>query len=68
MTPSKANQEAQRLTTAGFDAFVEDAMVLGERWYRVRVGHYATEREATTAAGQLQQMLENGIWVARVGG
>jgi septal ring-binding cell division protein DamX len=67
VTPSKANQEAQRLTAAGYDAFVEDAMVSGETWHRVRVGRYATEKEAATAASQLQQMLENGIWVARVG-
>ncbi len=67
MTPSKANEEVQRLTTAGFDAFVEDASVSGEQWYRVRVGRYDTEREAANAASQLQQMLEDGIWVARVG-
>ncbi|MBM2840377.1 MAG: hypothetical protein HW412_905 [Bacteroidetes bacterium] len=67
VTPSKANQEAQRLSAAGFDAFVEDATISGETWHRVRVGHYATEREAATASSQLQEMLEDGIWVARVG-
>jgi septal ring-binding cell division protein DamX/nucleoid DNA-binding protein len=67
MTPSKANEEVNRLSTAGFDAFVEDGNVSGEKWYRVRVGRYATEKEAAAAASQLQQMLENGIWVARVG-
>ena len=67
LTPAKANQEAQRLAEAGFDAFVEDASVFGEVWHRVRVGRYTTEKEAATAASQLQQMLEDGIWVARVG-
>jgi hypothetical protein len=67
VTPSKANAEVQRLTEGGFDAFVEDAVVFGEKWYRVRVGHYTTEKEAALAASQLQQMLENGIWVARAG-
>jgi septal ring-binding cell division protein DamX len=67
MTPSKANEEVNRLSTAGFDAFVEDGNVSGEKWYRVRVGRYATEKEAAAAASKLQQMLENGIWVARVG-
>jgi septal ring-binding cell division protein DamX/nucleoid DNA-binding protein len=67
MTPSKANEEVNRLSTAGFDAFVEDGNVSGEKWYRVRVGRYTTEKEAAAAASQLQQMLENGIWVARVG-
>jgi len=67
MTPTKADQEAKRLSAAGYDAFVEDRSVSGETWYRVRVGRYATEKEATAAASRLQQMLENGIWVAKVG-
>lgn len=67
MTPSKANAEVKRLVDAGFDSFVEDGTVSGEKWYRVRVGRYATEKEAAASAAQLQQMLENGIWVARVG-
>lgn len=67
MTPSKANAQVQRLAASGFDAYVQDARVSGEKWYRVRVGHYATEKEASSAAAQLQPMLENGIWVAHVG-
>ncbi len=66
-TASKANEEVQRLTSGGLDAYVQDATVAGENWYRVRVGHYATEKEAAAAAIQIQPMLENGIWVARVG-
>ena len=65
LTPVKANQEAQKLTAAGFDAFVETGSVAGEVWHRVRVGHYATEKEAAAAAVQFQQMLEDGIWVAK---
>lgn len=64
---SKANEQVQKLTTAGFDAFVEDATVSGEQWYRVRVGRYGSEKEAASAASQLQKMVEDGIWVARVG-
>ena len=67
MTPAKADHEVKRLAAAGYDAFVEDRAVAGETWYRVRVGRYATEKEAADAASRLQQMLENGIWVARVG-
>ena len=66
-TPSKANAEVKSLSDAGFDAFVEDGVVSGEKWYRVRVGRYASEKDAATAASQLQQMLENGVWVARMG-
>jgi cell division septation protein DedD len=66
-TSAKANEEVQRLTASGYDAYVQDATVAGEQWYRVRIGHYGTEKEAASAAAQLQPMLENGIWVARVG-
>jgi hypothetical protein len=66
MTKAKAEEEAGKLSAAGYSAFVEDAAVSGEVWHRVRVGRYATEKEAAVAAAQLQQMLENGIWVARV--
>ncbi len=64
-TRSKAEAEVNKLTRAGLTAFVADAMVAGEKKYRVRVGHYATEQEAAAAAAQLSEMLENGIWVAK---
>lgn len=67
ITMGKANEEAARLKAGGLDAFVQEGMVGGERWYRVRVGRYATQREAAEAAKRLQAMLENGIWVARIG-
>ena len=51
---SKANAEITRLTSAGFTAFIEDAVVNGENWHRVRIGRYATEKEASVAAKQLE--------------
>lgn len=66
LTSAKANEEAARLSMTGLDAFVTEAMVGGEVRYRVRVGRYATQREAVDAAARLQQMMENGIWVARL--
>jgi cell division protein FtsN len=65
---AKADDEAGRFTAAGFSAFVEDAQVGGETWYRVRVGRYATPKDAKEAAAQLSKMTEDGAWVARVGG
>ena len=65
MTLSKANEEVGHLTGAGLNAFVTKATVGGEIRYRVRVGRYATMKEAETAAARLSEMLENGIWVAR---
>ncbi len=63
----KAEAEAARLTSAGYTAFVEDGVVAGRTWYRVRVGRYGTEREAAEAARALQPGMESDIWVARVG-
>jgi hypothetical protein len=67
MSRSKADNEATKLSTAGYEAFVEDAMVFGSTWYRVRVGRYASLQDAQQAASQLQGMMEGMLWVGRVG-
>jgi DedD protein len=41
-----ADRWADRLKTKGYDAFVVDADVKGQTWYRVRVGHFAARQEA----------------------
>ena len=61
-----ADKEASRLTSAGMSAFVEDAVIAGENWYRVRVGRYSTSREAKEAADQMAKSLEGRIWVAHI--
>jgi hypothetical protein len=65
---SMADKEASRLSAAGMSAFVEDAMIAGENWYRVRVGRYGTSQEAKEAADQLAKSLDGNIWVAKIGG
>ncbi len=67
MSKSKADSEAERLAGGGFSSFVQDAVVSGEHWYRVRIGRYANQKEAAEAAADLQTKLENGFWVAKVG-
>jgi hypothetical protein len=67
MSRTKADAEAAKLSTAGFDAYVEDAMVFGSTWYRVRVGRYASTTDAQQAASQLQSMMEGVVWVGKVG-
>lgn len=62
-----AEKEASRLSTAGMSAFVEDAVIAGENWYRVRVGRYSSSQEAKDAASQLAHSLEGRIWVAKIG-
>jgi len=61
-----ADREASRLSAAGMSAFVEDAVIAGENWYRVRVGRYGSSKEAKDAADQLAKSMEGQIWVARV--
>jgi cell division septation protein DedD len=64
---AKADAEAQRLTTAGYSAFVEEGLVGGTTWYRVRVGRYASEREAKEAMTKMQPDIQADLWVARAG-
>jgi cell division septation protein DedD len=64
---STADNEVGRLSAAGFSAFVEEGMVAGQTWYRVRVGRYASEKEAAQAVKSMQPGMETDLWVARVG-
>jgi hypothetical protein len=64
---AKAEAEAGRLGSAGLSAYVEEAMVGGTNWYRVRVGRYATEKEAKEAIAKMQPGMETDLWVATVG-
>lgn len=63
-TQAKANEEAARLTSAGFPAYVTEGDVEGERWFRVRVGRYATMAEAQAALRQLSQVAETEPWIS----
>jgi cell division septation protein DedD len=67
MNRGKAEQEAAKLSSAGMESFVEEAIVNGATWYRVRVGHYPTSQEAKEAAAQLQGASESMVYVAKVG-
>lgn len=62
---AKANAEAARLTAAGYTSFVEDAVVGDRTWHRVRIGKYATTKEAEAAAAELRKVMEDGFWVAK---
>jgi cell division protein FtsN len=64
---AKAEAEAGRLGSAGLNAYVEEGIVGGTTWYRVRVGRYATEREAKEAIAKMQPGMETDLWVTRVG-
>ena len=64
---AKAEKEVGRLSSSGYTAFVEDGVVGGATWHRVRVGRYATQKEAQEAIAKLQPVTESDLWVARIG-
>lgn len=65
VTQAKANEEAARMTDAGYPAYVTEGTVDGETWYRVRVGRYSTMADAQSALRQLSQIAETEPWIAQ---
>lgn len=61
---AKADEQASLLTGGGFDAYVDEGTMDGERWYRVRIGRYASRAEAREVIGRLQIMTEDQVYVA----
>jgi cell division protein FtsN len=66
-TRRRAEEDAERYAAKGFNAYVQEANIpsKGGRWYRVRVGRYATQGDAEQMASQLAGLLEAGFWVDR---
>lgn len=62
---SKADEEVSKLSQAGFPAYIETTSLVGETWYRVRIGRYQTKDEAGQERDKFQKMLAGNIWVAR---
>jgi cell division septation protein DedD len=62
-TQAKANEEAAKLTAAGYPAYVAEGTVGEEVWFRVRVGHYETRAEGREALRQLSQITETEPWL-----
>ncbi len=50
-----------KLRRLGYSAYIIETMIGGRTWYRVRVGPYATEQEASEAEGKLHQQYTGGI-------
>ncbi len=64
-TKGPADRIASRLSTAGFNAYVEEGDVSGKTWYRVRVGKFATRAEANTAIANLTEKGYEGAVVVK---
>jgi nucleoid DNA-binding protein/cell division protein FtsN len=65
-TRAKANAQAAQFSQGGYSAFVQEAVVDGTTWYRVRIGRYSTVKEASEIAGELRSKLGDGFWVGRI--
>ena len=66
-TRRHAEEDAERYTAKGFNAYIQEANIpsKGGMWYRVRVGRYASQQDAEQLAAQLAGLLEAGFWVDR---
>jgi cell division septation protein DedD len=66
-TRRRAEEDAERYTAKGFNAYVQEAYIPSKdgTWYRVRVGRYASQNDAEQMASQLAGLLEAGFWVDR---
>ncbi len=61
ITKERANAVAEELGSKGFHAYVLNAVVDGEPWYRVRVGNYETSKEASDALTSLENLGYGGL-------
>jgi len=63
---AKADAQVAEFSRGGYPAFVEEAVVAGQTWHRVRVGRYATIQEASQIAENLRATHGDGFWVGRI--
>jgi septal ring-binding cell division protein DamX len=58
-----AQEIVKRLEDAGYPAFVEDRQYSGGLWYTVRVGRYASRKEAQSAVQNFAEELKSNYWI-----
>jgi hypothetical protein len=61
-----AQEMVKRLGDAGYPAFVEDRDYKGGTWYTVRVGHYASRKDAASAVQNFGEELKSNYWIDKV--
>ena len=62
---TKALKFRSKLLKQGFNAYITVAVVKGKTWYRVRIGFYATKKDADRAAKRLT-LKEASPWISKV--
>ncbi len=65
-TMGKAQEEASRMKSAGFNSFVDQATTDGATSYRVVIGIYGTASEAKQAAEEFAPNWEGGYYVIKI--
>lgn len=58
-----AGELVKRLADAGYPAFVEDREFKGGTWYTVRVGRYASRKDAEQAVQNFAEELKSNYWI-----
>jgi nucleoid DNA-binding protein/cell division protein FtsN len=64
---SDAEKQLEYLKQHGFSGYIEEAVVpwKGGKWYRVRVGHYATENDAQIDAASIESIMGQNVVVTK---
>jgi cell division septation protein DedD len=52
-----------KFITRGYEAYLQDADVEGETYYRIRIGNYATVTEARTVGEDIQDKYSLDYWI-----
>lgn len=65
-TMGKAQEEASRLKSAGFNSFVDQTTTNGATSYRVLIGTYGTASQAKQAAEEFAPNWEGGYYVIKI--
>ncbi len=60
-----ADELTKRLEDAGYPAYVEDRQYKDGTWYTVRVGKYASRKEAEQAVQSFAEELRSNYWIDR---
>jgi cell division septation protein DedD len=61
-----ADEMVKRLAEAGYPAFVEGREYKGGAWYTVRIGRYASRKEAESAVQNFAEELKTNYWIDKV--
>ncbi len=61
--PAYARYLAGIFMDRGYEAFVTEAIIDGETFYRIRVGNYATLTEARNAGTEIQDKFSTDFWI-----